>query len=134
MSDFVNTNVIISNSQRHHIRITNQSDGTGELGITKVDKSTLITADGLEPKALDLLWVNWQVNGFNYIVLEWARIPSDITIEVLSGNGERDYRISGGIRDPISASSTGNILLKTDGAIDGASYDIEMMFKLRPKH
>lgn len=130
MADTVNSNVIVSNSQRYHIQITNESDGTGESAVVKIDKSTLTTRDGVEPKALDLLWIDFQVNGFNYIVLEWDHTTND-EISVLAGNGHRDYKISGGIRDPISAGATGDVVLTTDGPINGASYDIEMMFKLR---
>ena len=130
MVDTVNSNVLFSDSRRYHIQITNESDGTGESAVAKINKSALSDVNGIEPKALDLIWVNYQVNGFNYIVLEWDHTTND-EILVLSGNGERDFKSSHSLKDPISAGSTGDVVLTTDGAIDGASYDIEMMFKLR---
>jgi hypothetical protein len=60
--------------------------------------------------------------------LYWDR-DTDEVAEVLSGVGMFDYSKWGGLHDPkrdeaLGANSTGDILLSTDGASDGDSYNI----------
>ena len=130
MTDTVNTITTFSTaSKRHKLQITNESDGTGESTVNKLDISGLLLPDGVSvPSAVSLLTCQFQVNGFNYVTLLWDHATDDEMI-VLSGNGYFDYE-DDALVDPKSAGGTGDILLTTDGAVDGASYNIVLEFRL----
>lgn len=136
MADTVNTQVVFTGNRRYVVRLTNESDGTGESAVTKVDISTLTApsgkagAPGTAATYTAIDKIEYQVNGFNYVKLAWDHTTDD-EIAILSGNGCIDAKAFGGIVDPKSTGGTGDILLTTDGAIDGASYDITIW--LRPK-
>lgn len=134
MSDTVDTVTIMDNPTKHIIRITNECDGTGESDVVKVDISGLTDLYGNAPKALDLEWCEYQVNGFNYIKIYWAHNTDDEML-VLKGNGFKDFREVGGLRDPradLTGDATdGDVTLITDGNTDGNSYDITLAFRKR---
>ncbi len=130
MTDTVDTLVLVNTPTHYTVRFTNESDGTGESGVVKINKSDLTGRHGREPRAIDIMSIQYQVNGFNYITLDWDHATDD-EISVLKGNGFLDFRDSGGLRDPTLNDSTGDILLNTDGAFDGASYDITIEARLR---
>lgn len=129
MSDSVDTIVLENNAVYYMARFTNDSDGTGESAVVKVDRSALASFKGVEPKRLNIEWIEYSIYGFNFVKLLWDATTDD-EIAVLSGNGFKDYREGGGLRDPRSAGNVGDVLLTTDGAFDGASYDITILFKL----
>jgi len=130
MTDVVNTITTFSSSgTRHKLQITNESDGTGESAVSKLDISGLVLGDGTTvPSSVSLLSVQYQVTGFNYVTLYWDHTTDDEMV-VLSGNGFFDYE-GDALVDPKSAGDTGDVLLTTDGAIDGASYNIILEFRL----
>lgn len=131
MTDTVDTLTIQSDGTYHIIRITNESDGTGESGVIKVNKSSLSDTRGNEPIAVDIEKIFGHVSGFNYITLDWDHATDD-EIGVFKGNIYEDYcRDTGLLRDPTINDSTGDILLSTDGAVDGASYNLTLVCRLR---
>lgn len=129
MADTVDTQVVLTSPTWYIVKLTNESDGTGESAVVKIDKSTLTDSKGNEPLAVDVYEIEYSINGFNYIVLEWAHTTND-EIAVLSGNGYTDF---GGqpAADPRSSGGAGDVVLTTDGAIDGAHYTITLKCKLR---
>lgn len=133
MADTVDT-LTIRNAVRLNgklvVRLTNESDGTGESGVTKVDISTFTTPAGSAATYSVVERIDYQVNGFNYVTLRWDHTTDD-EIAVLAGNGVLDLTRQGGRVDPKSTGGTGDILLTTDGAVDGASYDITLYLKLK---
>lgn len=131
MTDTVDTKVLVSTGTHYVIRITNESDGTGESGVAKIDKSTLTDRFGSEPKAVDIMLIEGNIGGFNYIVGRWDHSTDDEAFVLPPGSVYRDYRPYGGNRDPITAGGTGDLLLTTDGAVDGASYDLTIHCELR---
>lgn len=131
MADVVNTNVIQSNGGRYYVaQFLNESDGTGESAVTKVDISTLTDAQGNTATYSAIDRIQYVVTGFNYVTLYWDATTDD-EIAVLKGSGFLDWSAEGGNVDPKSTGSTGDIKLTTDGAADGAGYDITIW--LRPK-
>ena len=131
MVDVVNTNVIQPNNGRFYaVQITNESDSTGEAAVQKVDMSTLTDAHGNAASYSAIDRIEYSVNGFNYVTLYWDATTDD-EIAVLKGNGVKDWSMEGGNVDPQTTGTTGDILLTTDGATDGSSYDITIW--LRPK-
>ena len=129
MVDTVNSLVLVNQPPYYTIRLTNVSDGTGESAVVKVDKSGLVDIDGLEPVALDLIGIEWDVGGMNVTIL-WDHTTPDRAI-VLTGQGEWDQSRDGAIRDPRSAGGTGDILLTTGAHSAGDAYMILLRLKMR---
>lgn len=122
MADSVVVKKLFESQRRVVYQFTNESDGTGESGVTKIDISTL-TADGVTPDRLSLIEVAWSVVGFNYVSMSFDR-GTDVPIGTFSNVGSISYRdTSGGLHDTGSG-GTGDVLLSTDGGYDGASYMI----------
>lgn len=132
MADTVDTLVLQSNQRRYIARFTNVSDATGESAVVKVDKSTLVAANGLEPYRLILDYAKWSIQGFTSVRLFWDHTTDDEIAVFGTGAGERNYAENGGLYDPVSAGGTGDVLLTTAGAASGATYDIELNFRLEP--
>ena len=129
MVDTVNSLVLVNQPPYYTIRLTNVSDGTGESAVVKVDKSGLVDIDGLEPLALDLIGIEWDVGGMNVTIL-WDHTTPDRAI-VLTGQGEWDQSRDGAIRDPRTAGGTGDILLTTGAHTSGDAYMILLRLKMR---
>jgi hypothetical protein len=132
MPDNVSTEEIFKGTKRYIIQLKNESDGTGESVVTKVNLDDLISRAGIRPSSLTIEEATWDVAGFNYVTIYWDRDPDPVEALVLKGNGYRDYSEGGGLLDPQrDQSGTGNILLSTDGGSDGASYSIVIHFRLK---
>lgn len=131
MADVVNTTVLQSGGRRHIIQITNVSDGTGESGVVKVDRSALVGPDGIEPAKMALEEITWSIQGFSSVRLLWDHTTDDELVVLAAGNGYANYRDIGCLQDPGSSGGTGDILLTTAGAVNGATYDITMVVRLK---
>lgn len=124
MADTVDSIVQLSGKRKYIIRLTNISDGTGESAVTKVDKSTLTTLAGVEPTYLAIVSAQWSIQGFSSVRLLWDNTTDDEALIMATGNG---YRCFEPPLHPASASAqTGDLLLTTAGAVNGATYDIEL--------
>lgn len=130
MVDTVNTQAVFDGGYRQAVHITNESDGTGETAVAKVDISTKTNGNGDTASYSTVDFIEYSVNGFNYVALEWDHTTND-EIAVLKGSGIIDFSSIGGATDPQSVGGTGDIVLTTDGGFDGASYDITIHY--RPK-
>jgi hypothetical protein len=130
MADTVDTKVIRNATGHYVARFTNESDGTGESGVTKIDISTLTTATGAVPTYSKIERIEYSVWGFNYVTLRWDHTTDD-EIAVLKGNGIIDTSMDGGMVDPKSAGGTGDILLTTDGGADGSGYDLTIYARMK---
>ena len=130
MADDVRSQILFNGTRTYVVKLTNQSDGTGESGVTKIDLRDVRLSNGDTPGSLCLEEVVWSVAGFNYVTLFWDRKPEPIEMLVLKGNGYLDFTEIGGYQDPKKdQDGTGNILLTTDGGADGSSYQISLCFK-----
>jgi hypothetical protein len=134
MSDIVNSRVLENGSKRYVIKLTNESDGTGETKVKKVDLTDLTLEDGANPTSVAIESIEYSVAGFNYVTLYWDR-DTDQVAEVLFGVGGFDYTKWGGLHDPekdeaLGPNSTGDILLSTDAPADGDSYNIILSLRL----
>lgn len=132
MVDTVNVSTVHKGARRITYHMTNESDGSGESVVAKVDLSGLTypVFGGAEATFFVVERIEYSVAGFNYVTLEWDHDTND-EIAVLIGQGVIDWTPEGGLVDPQTTGGTGDIVLTTDGAIDGASYDISLW--LRPK-
>lgn len=129
MADNV-TSTTIHDGRYLVVHLTNESDGTGESAVTKVDISTFTNMRGQTATYTTIDRIDYSAQGFNYVTLYWDA-TSDDEIAVLKGNGVIDWTPEGGKTDPKSTGTTGDIKLTTDGGVDGSSYDITI--RLRAK-
>ena len=130
MVDTVNTQIVFDGIRRYTAHLTNESDGTGETAVQKVDISTLTDGAGETATYSTVDLVEYSVWGFNYVTLEWDHTVND-EIAVLFGQGVADWVAFGGKTDPQSTGGTGDLVVTTDGGADGSGYDITI--HLRPK-
>ena len=127
MTDTVDVSVIHNSPRYYIVHLTNESDGTGESAVTKIDKSSLTGPDGSECGTLCLLEASWSVSS-GYVVIEWAHNTNDEML-VCNGSGYANFTSFGCKNDPGSTGGTGDVVLTTDGFSDGDSYDITLVFK-----
>lgn len=127
MADTVTTHTLFTSKRKLSILILNRSDGTGESGVVKVDKSTLTALDGAEPSKLTLEKVVYTCDGMR-ADLFWDH-TSDVHMISCAGQGCFDFCDVGGLHDTGSG-GTGDVILTTSGHTAGDSYAIRLDFKL----
>lgn len=128
MADLVTSQTLFSQTVkrgadgRYHGRFvfTNVSDGSGESAVAKIDISTLQGA----PTAIRIERVRFNINGI--IVKIGFDHTTDQFVLVLSGDGDLDFSLGGGIPDPGGAGDTGDVIFTTVGHSSGDSYNIVM--------
>jgi len=113
MPDAVTTNVQVNGARNYQATFTNISDGTGENGVIKIDKSTLTNWEGVEPAELSLLQAQWSINGFSSVRVLFDHTVDDVCIILGQGQGFQDFSQTSPINDPGSAGGTGDILFTT---------------------
>lgn len=133
VADVVDTLVLVNDADRYVVRFTNEGGGDGESNVIKVNKSDLADIRGLEPLALDIEWIQYHVGGSNYVTLRWDHTTDDEIAVLPPGADKIDFLrdFGGPLRDPRSAGGTSDILLTTDGNVDGNSYSIIISIRLR---
>ena len=132
MADTVNIQTVHTGHSTITEHWTNESDGTGESAVIKVNISDrTYPAQGPNTVVATysvVLRIEYSVWGFNYVTLEWdATTPDEIA--VLFGQGVMDWNPEGGLIDPQSTGGTGDIELTTDGGANGSGYDISIWYK-----
>jgi hypothetical protein len=110
MSDTVSTKFVRNGPTKAVVVLTNASDGTGESAAVKVDKSTLVNANGGEPSRLSIRKVQWSIAGFSAVRLYWDHTTPETAL-VLSYAGELCFEHAGGLTDSGGAGGTGDLLL-----------------------
>ena len=130
MADTVTSQVMQNSKMEYVVHLTGLSDATGESAVIKVDKSALTNTGGVEPKAIDIMSIRWNIQGYSYIKLAWDHTTDD-TAMLLSGNGYDNFEEASGLRDPRSTGGTGDLLLTSVGAASGATYDITIVCRLQ---
>ena len=130
MADTVTTQTIADTSGvKFTIKMTNQSDGTGETLVKKVDASetTFMTEDG--NRKISKVWYTINTaNGKSAVELLFDG-TTNATALLLSGNGHIDLRPSGNEIPNNAGTPTGDILLSTKNFADGDNYTIIVEFR-----
>ena len=130
MADTVTTQTIADTSGvKFTIKMTNQSDGTGETLVKKVDASetTFMTEDG--NRKISKVWYTVNTaNGKSAVELLFDG-TTNATALLLSGNGHIDLRPSGNEIPNNAGTPTGDILLSTKNFADGDTYTIIVEFR-----
>ena len=130
MADTVTTQTIQDTSGvKFTVKMTNQSDGTGETLVKKVDASelTFMTEDG--NRKISKVWYTVNTaNGKSAVELLWDG-TTNATALLLSGNGHIDLRPSGNEIPNNAGTPTGDVLLSTKNFADGDNYTIIVEFR-----
>ena len=130
MADTVTTQTIADTSGvKFTIKMTNQSDGTGETLVKKVDASetTFMTEDG--NRKISKVWYTINTaNGKSAVELLFDG-TTNATALLLSGNGHIDLRPSGNEIPNNAGTPTGDVLLSTKNFADGDNYTIIVEFR-----
>ena len=130
MADTVTTQTIADTSGvKFTVKMTNQSDGTGETLVKKVDASelTFMTEDG--NRKISKVWYTVNTaNGKSAVELLWDG-TTNATALLLGGNGHIDLRPSGNEIPNNAGTPTGDVLLSTKNFADGDNYTIIVEFR-----
>ena len=127
MADAVDSRVIYNGKRYYVVHLQNNSDGTGESAVNKVDISTLTTADGGVCTYTAIDTIVGEVWG-GEVQLVWDHTTDD-KIALLSGFVNIDWSYEGGKVDPRSAGDTGDILLTTNGFTSASGYDLTLRIR-----
>lgn len=148
MADAVTSRVLLDDDHNYGIFLGSVSDGSGETTVTKVTLANVHTVQSpttrlpIQPVALDLVEIYWNVVTFTSVDLFWKATTNDRIIRLLpagyghlllTGRGVLvgDTITSLGGQTNIAATGyTGDILL-TSSATSGGVYNIVLWFKKR---
>lgn len=119
MADTVTSQTIVNGARNLIIKCTNESDGSGESGITKVNAGVLGT--GIH---LTVARIIYTVNSGSVRVMWNATTPTDM--DILAGFGTLDYTFFGGLTNPNNTGADGSINFSTVGFTNGSSYTITL--------
>jgi len=136
MADAVNSQLIANGPRNWGYVFTNESDGTGESGVVKVDGSAsgplgvALYGQTFYPLAhIKITEIEYDIKGMGLEII-WDATTSVIAT-VLGGFGKLHYRQFGGLAavgstGALIAGATGKIKFTTVGAAAGSSYTVFM--------
>jgi hypothetical protein len=112
-------------SRNYQIKLTNYSDGTGQTGVKIIDVTTLVPNPGTHMK---LRRIRYNISGM-YVRLQWEGTPNEDIVILGNGQDILDFStdFAGGFPNN-AATATGNVLLTTEGALNGSNYTIVLEF------
>jgi hypothetical protein len=126
MADTVTNSVVFNGRRKLVTRHLSRSDGTGETGVVKVDKSAYTGLNGKEPDSLVIEKIVYDVSGMEVLIS--VDHTTDINVARLQGWGKIDFRSAGGFQTA-GAGDTGDILFSTNGHTAADTYDITLYFR-----
>jgi hypothetical protein len=130
MADTVTTQTIADTSGvKYVIKLTNISDGSGEILIKKIDASetTFMSEDG----ARAIARVYYSINASDKksgVELVWDG-ETNATALFLSGQGFMDFRTDGNSFTNNAITPTGDVLLSTKNFATGDNYSLIVEFR-----
>jgi len=130
MADTVTTQTIADTSGvKYVIKLTNISDGSGEILIKKIDASetTFMSEDGARAIARVYYSINASDNKSG-VELVWDGV-TNATALFLSGQGVMDFRTDGNSFKNNAITPTGDVLLSTKNFANGDNYSLIVEFR-----
>jgi len=130
MADTVTTQIIADTSGvKYVIKLTNLSDGSGEILVKKIDASetTFMSEDG----ARVIARVYYSINASDSksgVELIWDGV-TNATALFLSGQGVMDFRTDGNSFKNNAITPTGDVLLSTKNFATGDNYSLIVEFR-----
>ena len=132
MANVTDVQVVANTGRRYVVRLLGELDTTNEAAVTKVDISTLTDAAGTAATYSAIDRIEYDVAGFASVELEWDATANDKIVTLTPGQGIMDWSKEGGLVDPKSTGTTGDIKLTTTGTA-GATTNYNITIWLRPK-
>ena len=130
MADTVTTQTIADTSGvKYVIKLTNLSDGSGEVLVKKIDASetTFMSEDGARAIARVYYSINASDNKSG-VELVWDGV-TNATALFLSGQGVMDFRTDGNSFKNNAITPTGDVLLSTKNFATGDNYSLIVEFR-----
>jgi len=130
MADIVTTQTIADTSGvKYVIKLTNLSDGSGEILVKKIDASETIfmSEDGARVIARVYYSINASDNKSG-VELVWDG-ETNATALFLSGQGFMDFRTDGNSFKNNAITPTGDVLLSTKNFANGDNYSLIVEFR-----
>ena len=125
MADTVTSQTIIDGAKTAIVKFTNESDGTGEASVKKVDVSALSTnGAGDTCSSVTIKRIYWACRGMG------VDIEFDASTNVLAiclpadSTGDEEYDTFGGIPNNAGSGKTGDLDFTTVSASSGDAYSI----------
>ena len=134
MADTVTSQTLKDHASAWAVKLTNISDATGELNVTKVNANNLVASNGDGSTRLTITKLFWNVSSgasatfTPRVTLSWANGiagGTNTVITTLSGSGFWDLTTGG--QAPLvnnQANTNGSILLSTAGFTANAAYTL----------
>ena len=125
MANTVSTQTLVDDDRHVVIKFTNQSDGTAETALKKVDVSTLLAKDGDACTEVVLEKIIADISGMT-VKMFWDATANTLC-HTISTSGTTDFRDatgSRGIPNDSGAGKTGDLLFTTIGHTSGDYYSI----------
>src|ERR1700722_377252 len=117
MADTVTTSIVVSGAKNLIMHFTDESDGTGENGVTKVSA----TQSSIH---MTMARITYNVQGGS-LRIQWnASSPTDM--EILEFAGVADYTFFGGLTNPNNTGADGAVKFTTVGFTGGSSYSVTL--------
>jgi len=127
MADTFNIDALFSGTRTYSANLTVTSDATNGTQ-TLVDVSSLTLRDGSAPSYCSILEAKWNFSGGKGS-LKFDATTDDVAV-VMSNDGYINFEDEGGLVDPQSTGSTGDILFVPVGMSSGDTANISIRVKL----
>ena len=129
MADAVATQILFQGDKQVIMKFTNNSDGTGESAVTKVDVSTLTSYQGKACVAVQIDKIYATTHGMQVRLL-WGA-TTNVTIVSIPQQVMQtfDFNEFGGLDNNAGTGKTGNILFTTIDASGGDFYTIILVMR-----
>lgn len=128
MADAVTSQTITNGNRNLVMKFTNESDGTGESGVTKVNATSTTFAtvpfNNVPGIHLKVQRITYDVQGGS-VRVQW-NASSNTDMVILEFAGVMDQTFFGGFTNPNNAGATGSISFTTVGFAAGSSYTITL--------
>lgn len=125
MADTVSVTVIEDGPRNYIVHLIGLSDGTGETDVVKVDISTIggpNPANATPPASFAIKDIQYDVQGYSSITLAFSATADQPFARLALASMTEFEPLLNSDRD--AAGYTGDILLTSEGAILGGTYDI----------
>ena len=125
MADTVTSQTIQDGGKTAVLKFTNESDGTGEASVKKVDVSALATdSEGNACTGVSIRRIYWATRGMG-VDLEFDATTNVLAIPLpADSTGDEYYDLFTGIPNNAGSGVTGDIDFTTVGHSNGDSYSI----------
>mgnify|MGYP003128707351 FL=1 len=125
MADTVTSQTIIDGVKTAVVKFTNESDGTGESAVKKVDVSALTSDnDGTACTSVTIKRIYWATRGMA-VDIEFDASTNVLAICIpADSTGDEEYDTFGGIPNNAGSGVTGDIDFTTVGHSNGDAYSI----------